>query len=312
MDLGKQAVLVAAENAAKQETGKYWFSNKLSEQSYVVRAESGTYAVAGARIEDFSWTGAEPGVGTTFHWRELPAEPLTPADEAGWKKAGAPAKIKVWSTDKSLTLDASKGSEWKNDGTSDGSRKWLRGELTLEEMQKLPTDPKQLAERFFNGSESLRKNAMIPEDAELPAHMKTKEFRSRWPITVVGRLNSVPLPPKVRAGLMRALAAQPGVTAIGETTDSLGRKGVALASLPEVVEVTGEYGGPAEDAGTYESREEIVFAKETGKVLARRTVLTKPGATYRDLKPGFVIYASTVRDSGWTDTKPTPPVEQPS
>ncbi|MFD0903601.1 hypothetical protein [Actinomadura sediminis] len=124
-------------------------------------------------------------------------------------------------------------------------------------------------------------------------------------------LQDAPLPSDVRAGLMRALAEQPGITAIGEAVDPLGRRGVALASASTTRTVTAEFGTPPEEQGTFASREEIVFDRETGEVLAVQRVLTEPGGAYRDRAPGFVISYSVIRDSGWTDSRPRPPAKPP-
>jgi hypothetical protein len=116
-----------------------------------------------------------------------------------------------------------------------------------------------------------------------------------------------PLPPGVRAGLIQALAAQPGVHAIGAATDPLGRRGVALASDDQAATVTGDWSTPAADQGTYRWRQVIIFDRATGTVLANEEVLTTPGGQYAQEQPGFVIYYQAVRSEGWTNTKPGNP-----
>ncbi|MFV2177289.1 hypothetical protein ACFHW2_09655 [Actinomadura sp. LOL_016] len=311
VDLGKQAVLVAAENAAKQETGKYFFADHEDGQSYVVPTENGSYAIVGALSSTFVAAGLEPGMDVAFYERFPGPRPWTSEDEAAWKAAGSPSKIKVFSGDKWLTFDMAKKAPWKLDGT-DSQSEWL-GQYTLEELRNLPTDPKQLAERFF-APEKLggEFEARLPKGAKLPEYFKSEEFIAASKIRMVGwRLSSLPTPPKVRAGLMRALMAEPGVKAVGETTDPLGRKGVALTSGGRTVEAEAEYGRPAGQVGSYGTREEIVFDKRTGNALAMQTVLTKPGGPYKDCEPGFIIDYTALRDMGWSDTEPTPPAETP-
>jgi hypothetical protein len=121
-----------------------------------------------------------------------------------------------------------------------------------------------------------------------------------------------PTPPKVRAGLMRALAAQPGVHAIGHDTDPLGRRGVALASDDRPATVTGEYGGPKAERGTYRWRTVVIFDEKTGALLSAQTELTVPGGPYSEMKPGFIIDYQADRTSNWTDTEPRPPAALPS
>ncbi len=101
------------------------------------------------------------------------------------------------------------------------------------------------------------------------------------------------------------------MTAIGEATDPLGRKGVALASASRTVEVTGDSGAPPGQQGTYRARKELIFDKATGAVLASQYVLTEPGGPYKDRERGFVMDYMAVRDTGWTDARPTPPVKPP-
>ncbi|MEV5826465.1 hypothetical protein AB0L25_12895 [Spirillospora sp. NPDC052242] len=305
IDLGRQAVLVAAENAAKQETGKYFFANHVSGQSYVVPAGTGAYAIDGARSATFVAAGLEPGAKVTYYESFPGPRTWTPADEAAWKKAGSPSKIKVWSSDKWLTFDMAKKAPWKLDGVNT-QKEWL-GRYTLEELQNLPTDPEKLAEEAFDPAtteaEMLRSRGL-----DVPAHLKTEEFVAAEKIRMVGwRLSDLPVPPKVRSALMKALMAEPGVQAVGETTDPLGRKGVALTSGSRTTTVTGEFGTPPGQRGAYGSRMELVFDKATGNALAMQNVLTKPGGPYKDREPGFVIDYTAIRDMGWSDTEPAPP-----
>lgn len=103
LDLGRQAVLVAADKAAEQPTGNYWSAERISGQAYVVRARTGTYAIFGAHDETFNWAGARKGMGEAYYARDLPARPQTPEDEALWRKAGSPSAIRVWSNDHYFT-----------------------------------------------------------------------------------------------------------------------------------------------------------------------------------------------------------------
>jgi hypothetical protein len=130
-------------------------------------------------------------------------------------------------------------------------------------------------------------------------------------IVAVAALLRTPIPSGVRAGLMRALAGQQGVRAIGHATDPLGRPGVAMASDDRTVTATGEYGGPKAEQGTYRVRQVIIFDERTGALLATQEELTKPGGPYSEMRPGFVINYSAARSVKWTDAKPTPPAGLP-
>ncbi|XRQ09790.1 CU044_5270 family protein [Actinomadura welshii] len=324
VDLGKQAVLAAAEQAAAQPTGKYWYSHKIHGLTYIVRPASGSYAIVGAHTELFRWTGAEPGAGEAVYGREIPARPLTPRDEKLWRKAGSPSTFKVWSNDHYATYGRG-ATKWKADppDAAGGGEFFVSGSgrsLTTEQIQKLPSDPERLAALFLDPVRDpvTRKRQMmkklgvkddLPPDPGACGSAATSVSRAK-----VDRaetlLMDAPLPPKVRSGLMRALAGQPGVESIGETTDVLGRAGVALASAGYTACRTDEH-GPASERGRYGSRDVLIFDRETGRPLASQQVLTEPGGPYRDREPGFVISYRVVRDLGWTDDKPEPPAKLP-
>lgn len=318
VNLGERAVLVAAENAAKQETGEYWFTNQVSGKSHVVRAKTGSYVMVAAHTESFLWAGAEPGSATRTTWRRLPVRPQTPEDAAAWKKAGSPTKIKAWSSGERLTVETPEKVAWDADHSdSSGGGEWY-GRMSTEELRKLPADPEKLTEMFLTDEAMQWREAEVESPEEFrelerkrgpfPEH----EFDSSSKLIVVGVLISKsPVPPKVRAGLMRAATALPGVEGIGGVVDPLGREGVALASESRTVELTGEFGTPPEARGTYRARQELIFDKETGEVLASQYVLTEPGGPYKDREPGFVIDYMAIRDMGWTDTKREPPAKLP-
>jgi hypothetical protein len=112
VDLDKQAVLAAAAKAELTPTGKYWYTDRVDGQSYVIRAKTGTYAIVGAASESFGWTGVKKGTGEAYYGRDLPARPLTARDEALWKKAGSPSRFRVWSNDHYYTYTA-EATQWR-------------------------------------------------------------------------------------------------------------------------------------------------------------------------------------------------------
>ncbi|WP_067825110.1 CU044_5270 family protein [Actinomadura kijaniata] len=315
----RAAVLAAAEKAERQPVGSYWHSDVVSGQSYVVRSGTGTYAVIGAHNESFSWHGARRGMGERYYGRDLPVRPWTARDEAVWRGSGAPSGIRVWSGDKYLTLTA-KTTKWSSSGPERGTNPGGGGDFlgkSAEELRNLPTDPAKLTELFLKGGGGgLNPDGTSPRDPsgrKPPGKDPSGEKRAGG--DQINRVSSLllnsPMPPKVRAGLMRALAAQPGIHAIGRTADPLGRRGIALADDERATTVTGEWGGPKADRGTYRSREVVVFDERTGALLSRQNVLTRPGGPYAQMKPGFIIEFQAVRSEGWSDTKPTPRPELP-
>jgi hypothetical protein len=300
----RTAVLVAAEKAERQPTGTYWYSNKIQGQSYIMRPKTGTYAITGALTETFKWWGAKSGMGEAPYGRDLPARPLTAHDAALWRKAGSPSSFRVWSGDAHHTY-TTKATKWVAD-TPDtrGGGEFLGGK-SLEDLQNLPTDPAKLAEMFLSQTE-LSKAAGLPPGKTLPRLEPGFKI-----VRVATLLEGAPIPPKVRAGLMRALVAQPGVHAIGTITDPLGRRGVALAADDRVTTVTDEFGGPKAEQGSYRSRAVIIFDERTGALLSQQEELTTPGGRYSEMKPGFPINYWVVRSENWTDTKPSPPAALP-
>lgn len=310
VDLNKQAVLAAAAKVELTPTGKYWYTDRIDGQSYIIRAKTGTYAIVGAASESFNWTGVKKGTGEAYYGRDLPARPLTAQDEALWKKAGSPSKFRVWSNDHYYTYSA-EATKWRSDGPEVGIDPEGGGEFLgepAEEWQNLPTDPAALAEKFLSGEEMLRGMGPLAKRGRKPTEEATASA-GIWRTS--GILGGTPVPPKVRAGLMRALASRPGIQAIGRVADPLGRDGVALAAPERTAEITGEYGGPKAEQGGYGHRLVIVFDEKTGGVLSVQDTLTKPGGPYAEMKPGFIINYVAVRSSGWTDTKPKPPAELP-
>jgi hypothetical protein len=310
IDLNKQAVLAAAAKAELAPTGKYWHTDSIDGQSYIVRAKTGTYAIVGAASETFNWTGVKKGTGEAYYGRDLPARPLTPQDEALWKKAGSPSEFRVWSNDHYYTYTA-KATKWRSDGPEVGIDPRGGGEFlgkSIDEWQNLPSEPAKLADMFLGDEEASRAMG-APRKSGRKLNPSQAAYADIWRTASI--LSNTPVTPKVRAGLMRALAGRPGVHAIGDVADPLGRQGTALASGERTETRTGEYGGPKAEQGTYGHRQVIVFDRRTGAVLSVQDTLTKPGGPYAQMKPGFIINYVAVRSMGWTDTKPKPPAKLP-
>jgi hypothetical protein len=298
---GEAAVLAAARQAERQPTGRYWHVDRIEGRAFIMRPETGTYAITAGYRQSFRWWGAEPGMGEAFYVRALPARPQTGRDEELWRRAGSPSSFRVGDGDERRTY-TTKASRWRPVGRADGGGGGtFPGELTAADLPKLPSDPSRLSRMFLNGP---KLNGAVPQGL-------TPEQATAGKIHKVTVLMAGPLPPKVRAGLMRALAAQPGVHAIGRATDPLGRQGVALASGERAVTVTGESGTPRARQGTFHYRSVIIFDRRTGALLSLQDELTRPGGPYAGMKPGLVIHHLTDRSARWTGTKPSPPAELP-
>ena len=309
--LDERAVLVAAEKAAAQPTGNYWHSDIVGGRVHLVRAETGTYAIDVSRNESFSRHGARSGTGAAYFQRDLPARPQTARDRELWRESGAPTSFRVPVDDGHATF-TTKAAPWRSEGPEVGHDPRGGGEFpdgrSVEELRDLPTDPAKLTEMFLDAEGSgtamglPRKATGSDDPAAGRADPALKIMR------VASLLMNNPLPPKVRAGLMRALAAQEGVRSIGRVTDPLGRPGVALAAGDRATTVTD---GPEAGRGTWRSRTVIVFDEETGALLSRQEQLTKPGGEFAEMRPGLIIEHQAVRSAEWTDGKPKPPAKLP-
>jgi hypothetical protein len=293
--LGPNSVFLAAAAAMeRQPTGKYWFTDQIQGQSYIVKDG---YAVTGAHSETFEWTSVKKSGGNLFYGRDLPARPLTKEDEAAWRKAGSPSSFRVWSNDHYGTY-TTKAGPWRADRPQarKGGKFFIFGvgkEMTAAQIQNLPTNPAKLAKLFFMSRKPPFKN---PPPA----------------LTASSAFGEVPLPPKVRAGLMRALVAQPGIRNLGTVTDPLGRRAIAIgAGGPDQQSGFDKKGKVILDEAPFGLDDELLFDAKTGEYLGSQTVLTRPGGIYRTRKPGFVINYWLERGSGWTDRKPVPPRRLP-
>ncbi|SFP00926.1 CU044_5270 family protein [Actinomadura madurae] len=311
VDLNRKAVLAAAAKAELAPTGKYWHTDSIDGQSYIVRAKTGTYAIVGAASESFHWAGVKKGTGEAYYDRDLPARPLTPQDEAAWKRAGSPSSFRVWSNDHYYTYKA-KATPWRSNGPEVGVFPEGGGEFlgkSIEEWQNLPADPARLTDILLGNGEA--RFGADPSGGKRNPRLKAEAAQASDIWRTASILSNTPVTPKVRAALMRALAARPGVQAIGTVADPLGRRGVALASGERTATIDGEWGGPKAERGTYRHRQVIVFDPRTGGLLAVQDTLTQPGGRYSEMKPGFIINYVATRSEGWTDTKPKPPAELP-
>ncbi|MFC4912435.1 hypothetical protein [Actinomadura gamaensis] len=309
---GHEAFMQVAAKAELLPTGRYWYSDQIQGQSYMQRPKTGTYAIIGAHSETFQFTGADKKYGSAFLGRDLPARPATADDIPAWKRAGSPTSFRVWSNDHYYVYKA-KATAWQDDPAGQGGGGTFTGPpgtLTPQQIAALPTDPDALAKLFFH-PERPGWGGKIAEEKRKAG----KVYRPAGPrdkLLITGdALKDMPLPPKVRAGLMRALAKEPGIRTLDGAVDPLGRKGVALTIDPRTATITGEYGAPKEEQGTYTARDELVFDPATGDLLSDQLVLVQPGGPYAARKPGSVINYWILRKAGWTDTKPQPPSKLP-
>ncbi|MFC5180565.1 CU044_5270 family protein [Actinomadura harenae] len=319
----KDAFVQVAAKAELQPGGRFWHSDQISGQAYAQRPATGPYTIFGAQYESFQYTSVDKKGGSDVIGREVSARPASPEDEAAWRRAGSPSSFRVWSNDHYAVYKAGT-TPWTADKKRKGGSFFLPGkgvEPTPDQVANLPTDPAALARFLFPVRDDGIKNLTYEEIMELrrqeaagknvdwghipPRQMKPEERMDQ----VAEVLLNLPVSPKQRSALMRTLAAQPGVHVLKEATDTLGRRGIALVTDPWQVTRTGESGAPKAERGSYTVQDELIFDPATGALLSSQRVLVRPGGPYASRKPGAVDGYRAVRSSGWTDTRPEPPVE---
>ncbi|MGI5271673.1 CU044_5270 family protein [Nonomuraea sp. CA-218870] len=203
-------------------------------------------------------------------------------DGRGWtgrrQLAARPLDVEAWRRDGSPTewemgVDGGVHSTSPGEGTLTrlkGEQKlyWSAMPLTLKEIGALPADPEALKDRAAEAIRSDQDFAGSVEDG--------------LPPTLASLLYELPATPHVRSAAYQALATLPAVRVEGPATDPQGRQGVAV-TFPI------QQGQPAQ--------ERLIIDPDTSKVLTYEvTGMRQKGDQ-----------ATMVLESGWTDTRPSPP-----
>ncbi|TMR92121.1 CU044_5270 family protein [Nonomuraea basaltis] len=286
----RDMMLAAASQAELQQQGRYWYTHQRSAFVALALGRTGGYVVE-ERREILRWTGRARGDGESFYGRSFAGKPQTSADADAWRAAGSPSSWTVGSSGVSRTVRTKSGA-WQEEHPNDqGGGTFLIGgvgQFTYQELQELPTDPGELRKLLCEGSVKF-----IAGGSGAPR-------RCNGPTGVLGRvyfaLVDTPVPPKVRAGLMRLITDYPGVRQLGAVTDPLGRSAVGLAV-------------PFDSAdGRGKIQREVLFDQKTGKVLGSRDIQLEPGPKSQKWQvPGRTLSYRAVLDTGWSNAKPTPP-----
>lgn len=297
-------ILLAAHNAETLPTGRYWFADEVMADTYVIKAKTGDYALSAFGSQEFQWSGAKDSDGDGGASRDLAFRPMSAVDNAAWRRAGSPKTLRVKVDDHYDILRSTPGrwKSWKSKslgGTSDSSGGHFQLGLTVEQLEKLPTDQESLARLLFHSNKIFGRNPL------LSGAKSTPEWAPLDRLNLVQAMLGGPVTPRLQAALMRTLKAQPGIREIAHVTGPLGQKGVALAT-----DFPAEIRGGSEKR-PYGSQRQLLFDLKNGKYLGDQEVLTRPGAQYASRKPGFVIRYGVTTNSGWTDTRPTPPAKLP-
>ncbi|TDW88225.1 hypothetical protein EV137_6319 [Kribbella pratensis] len=275
-----QLLLVAAaqEEKAEPTTGKYFRVRKVQSREWTVMAGgkivccgSGPAGPGGYKLRELTvtetWTGLKGGtawIGT----RSLGAHPATAADEAAWRKAGAPANWNAGPADTAVKHDqviSSKLGKATFFEAKDAADRYtaLGANGTLQDVLALPASPEQLRARLLDVKASTAPDATdVAALAQLSA----------------GLLSDTPALPKVRGAAFRLLAGLPGATVQQNVTDLGGRTGTAVG-----------FSFPA-----YQLNLRLIVDPKTGKLLSSSHTGGKNGD-------------STILLSGWTNDTPEAP-----
>ncbi|MEV0830009.1 CU044_5270 family protein [Nonomuraea rubra] len=283
-------MLAAATQAELQQQGRYWYTHQRTAFAALALGRTGGYVVE-ERTEFFRWTGRSRGDGMSFYGRDFPGRPQTKADAGAWRAAGSPSSWRIRSSGLTRTLASEPGPWQEDDPDTQGGGVFHIGGLgrfTYRELQDLPTDPEGLRQVLCEGSIKLAGGRTgAPKRCEEPRRVLDQVF---------SLLANTPVPPKVRAGLMRLITDYPGVQRLGTVKDPLGRAAVALAAPFE----------SADGRGTIQRQ--VLFDQRTGRLLGSRDLQLEPGPDSEEWQvPGRVLNYWAIVDSGWTGAKPALP-----
>ncbi|GAA3974081.1 hypothetical protein GCM10023085_65710 [Actinomadura viridis] len=295
-DGAKQMVLAAATQAERQTDDRYLVTHSRDCHAEPVRAKTGNYFVQPC-WEMWRWQARDRANDSAIWSRDLPARPQTAEDEKLWKRAGSPTTFPYHDDPKALPkLYRTKPTPWKEDPSDRNENEkgfFLMGlgrTITAQELQNLPTDPKEL-EKILTRPERAPKPSTNPR-----ARRHSKPTGPGQKIVEMGSaVSGLPLPPKVWAAFIRMLADTPGIQAVGRVTDPLGRPGVALEAA--------RTGGPMNKT----SMERIIFDPKTGALLAEVSTFVKAEDNERNYRPGTVTSYSANIETRWTGSRPTSP-----
>ncbi|MEV6132038.1 CU044_5270 family protein [Streptomyces violaceusniger] len=263
--------------------GTYWQMTTRSGWIGVVDASGETFAVSSSEKQQRSF-GVRPGTESlNVMGIDATTKPRTERDTARWRAAGSPKDLTLADTGRGgrlgLRIETGAGKRPTVDRINSGDRIAALGarNVTYEDLRELPGDSAKLQEVLSD---------LYREDGGSEVRGRTE-----WMWRQAAGLIGLPVKAEVRAAAYRVIAGLPGIRALGEVTDPLGREGVGFAL-------------PASDRPGYGTgRSELIVDPATGALLSEQEVLTEPDAkaTKAGLTSGTVVnYTATVR-SEWTD-----------
>ncbi|WP_440089423.1 CU044_5270 family protein [Streptosporangium sp. LJ11] len=275
-------------------SGTYWRTGTVSGMD-AISPDRG-YVIRRLSSKD-QWLARRPGAQSWWITQFLGAKPLTPEDQAAWRKAGSPTRWKYpmdmsgyvgASSSEVVRAEAEEKTATRLRGKWKGSGGDLAKELlTWEELRRVPSGERELRAYLEQRLTSQTKADYGQDPRSLEAALR------ELCIQVVFGL---PVSPAVRASAYRILATMPTLESLGRTKDPLGRTGEAFG-----YQVTPRFGQKSAIQVAW------VIDPATGLPLTRLTTTTVELAGGRIAKTtSFTAYQRV----GWTDAEPPLPAKR--
>ncbi|GII96245.1 CU044_5270 family protein [Sinosporangium siamense] len=293
----RQILLAAATSVAKTSAdGDYWVKHVVV--GGTEPAPNGKYRLRRTWSQEL-WASPAAGEPTWRISQFLGAKPAGPEDEKAWRADGSP---KTWTYPaKQITTDgkstvvpgrtvtSAPGAREAQREDAGGSLGTLAGgePMTPDRLDRLPATPEGLRDYLEKVVEKTVARGGMPP---LGKGENTDQRLYDLGVTVIMHF---PVSPQVRAAAYRMLASLPTVTALGEVTDALGRRGRAVG-IPRTAAL-----------GASEGAERLVVDTETGLPLA----LEYTDAPDWSRQGAAVLFYEALKESRWTDEKPDLPAK---
>ncbi|OPG03898.1 CU044_5270 family protein [Microbispora sp. GKU 823] len=285
----RQILLAAASATARtsDEAGAYW----RTKTSYIQRFLSPDRRYLLQRgLSGEMWLARDPARPSWRIRRPLGVRPATPEDEAAWRDAGSPREWR-YPHDVEGLGDLDPEEEVRSAPEEPVAGRLLGGwigspgllaktPITWAELGRIPSGTEELRDYLEARVSRQTKKYQVPDSRQ--------EMDYRLQGACIEMLMGLPVSAEVRASAYRILATLPGITAVGEVTDALGRTGQGLTyrAGDEATEVT------------------MVVDPGNGLFLSTETRGTGVKADGRTVDVGtYVAY----EDAGWTDEEPDLP-----
>ncbi|MER5326667.1 CU044_5270 family protein [Streptosporangium roseum] len=243
------------------------------------------------------WLARRPGAQSWSITQSLGVKPLTPEDQAAWRKAGSPTRWKYpmdmtgyvgVNSEEVLRAEAEEKVASRLRGGWKGSGGSLTKEpLTWDEIRHIPSGERELRAYL---------EQLLTTPAKGGSGQDPRRPESALQEACMQIVFALPVSPAVRASAYRILATMPELKSLGRVKDPLGRTGEAFGYQM------------APGSGRENAYEAVrVIDPTTGLPLAQWWTTTVQLAGGRTAKTtSFTAY----QRMGWTDAKPSLPAKR--